>query len=208
MSFYRKITFTLKPFLNLLSLVAMSPLILLAWISFKFKNDFFFETTAHVISLIPGIAGIYLRRGYYSHTLEKSSKNLTVSFGSYFSKRNAEVGENCNIGAYCIIGNASIGDDVMISSRVSLLSGKYQHGDTNEFDNKNMKLNFQRIIIGDRVWIGEGSIVAANIGSGCIVAAGAVVLRNVPDNYIIAGNPMKLIKRPKEENDSDSEKVE
>lgn len=52
-------------------------------------------------------------------------------------------------------------------------------------------------IIEDDVWLGHNSIITpsvTNIGRGAIVAAGAVVTKNVPPYSIVAGNPAKIIK--------------
>lgn len=52
------------------------------------------------------------------------------------------------------------------------------------------------IIIGNNVWIGEGSRICkgVTIGDGSIVAANAVVTKSVPINCIVAGNPAKVVK--------------
>lgn len=52
------------------------------------------------------------------------------------------------------------------------------------------------IIIGNKVWIGEYCRICkgVTIGDGSIVAANAVVTKNVPPNCIVAGNPAKIVK--------------
>jgi len=53
------------------------------------------------------------------------------------------------------------------------------------------------VIIGDDVWIGTGSIIlkGVHIGDGAIVAAGSVVVRDVPPYTVVGGNPARVIKR-------------
>ncbi|WP_289089151.1 DapH/DapD/GlmU-related protein [uncultured Veillonella sp.] len=53
------------------------------------------------------------------------------------------------------------------------------------------------IIIGDDVWIGGNVTIIGGVSTGnnVIVAAGAVVVEDVPDNCIVAGVPAKLIKK-------------
>jgi phosphonate metabolism protein (transferase hexapeptide repeat family) len=53
------------------------------------------------------------------------------------------------------------------------------------------------VTIGHDVWIGHGAIVLAgrSIGTGAVVAGGAVVTRDVPDYTIVAGNPARIIRR-------------
>lgn len=53
------------------------------------------------------------------------------------------------------------------------------------------------VTIGHDVWIGHGAIVLAgrSIGTGAVVAGGAVVTKDVPDYSIVAGNPARIIRR-------------
>jgi acetyltransferase-like isoleucine patch superfamily enzyme len=75
------------------------------------------------------------------------------------------------------------------------MSGKGQHN----FDDLDTPIKdqggvFQKIVIGKNCWLGNGSMIMANIGDGCIVGAGSVVINDVPANSIVAGNPAKVIK--------------
>ncbi|MCP5007919.1 MAG: acyltransferase, partial [Planctomycetes bacterium] len=54
---------------------------------------------------------------------------------------------------------------------------------------------FEKISIGEDTWIGNGSVVMANIGKKCIVGAGSVVTKDVEEYSIVAGNPAKLLKK-------------
>ena len=53
------------------------------------------------------------------------------------------------------------------------------------------------VTIGHDVWIGHGAIVlpGRSIGTGAVVAGGAVVTKDVPDYTIVAGNPARIIRR-------------
>ena len=50
--------------------------------------------------------------------------------------------------------------------------------------------------IGDNVWIGGSAVIVpgVTIGNNVVVAAGAVVTKDVPDNVVVGGNPAKIIK--------------
>lgn len=52
------------------------------------------------------------------------------------------------------------------------------------------------IIIGEHVWIGTNAIIlkGVTIGNGAVVAAGAIVTKDVPANCVVAGNPAKIVK--------------
>ncbi|CDI03960.1 putative O-acetyltransferase [Candidatus Competibacter denitrificans Run_A_D11] len=171
----------------------VSPLVLLAWLEKKTSvKEAIFVSLGQFLGLFPGIIGSYLRAAYYWTLLDRCSWEIHVGFGSYFSQRGAELGANIAMGGYCIIGTASIGDGVMIASRVSIPSGKRQHVD--DIGRLCSNTTLDRVTIGKKCWIGEGAIILADVGDGCIVSAGTVITTKMPDNYLIGGNPGKPIK--------------
>lgn len=87
------------------------------------------------------------------------------------------------------------GEDVLVGSNVTILSGKRQHG----FERTDLPINlqpgeYQRVRIGDDCWLGNGSIIMAPIASHSIVAAGAVVAGPNSDGTVIAGNPATVVR--------------
>lgn len=50
--------------------------------------------------------------------------------------------------------------------------------------------------IGDDVWIGTNVIIlpGVNVGNHCIIGAGAIVTKDIPDYAIVGGNPAKIIR--------------
>ena len=74
-------------------------------------------------------------------------------------------------------------------------------GGTHNFDDVNIPMRFQggstqKIIIEENVWIGANAIILGGIkiGAGSIVAAGAMVNKDVPKNTVVGGIPAKIIK--------------
>lgn len=188
----------LKKIINAICLTISSPIALLCFIEkILFKNsEIVFIIFSHGYALLPGIPGSYLRRTFYSLTLEHCSTNCHIGFGSIFTHRNAVVKENVSIGNFAIIGSAIIGKRCEIASRVSITSGRHQHvkGPEGQWI-QSPKHTKSRVYIGSDVWIGEGAIVMANVGRSCLIAAGSVVINNVTEETMVAGNPAKKIRK-------------
>jgi len=107
------------------------------------------------------------------------------------------LGDNTTVNPYvCISGRVHCGSGVRIASHASLVG--FNHG----FDDPDMPIYKQKherlgIDIGDDVWIGANAVIVdgVRIGSGAVIAAGAVVTRNVPDKAIVAGVPAKVVRK-------------
>ncbi|SFA88256.1 MULTISPECIES: maltose acetyltransferase domain-containing protein [unclassified Bacillus (in: firmicutes)] len=53
------------------------------------------------------------------------------------------------------------------------------------------------VLIGDNVWIGGRAVInpGVKIGNNVVVASGAIVVKDVPDNVVVGGNPARVIKQ-------------
>lgn len=104
------------------------------------------------------------------------------------------LGKNVFINHACSfldIGGITIDDDVLIGPNVSLVTENHP---TDPNDRKTVLL--KPIVIERNAWIGAGATIlpGVTIGENSIVAAGAVVSRDVPPNSIVAGVPAKVVK--------------
>ena len=89
----------------------------------------------------------------------------------------------------------TIGDNVRISCDVAFIThdgGSWVFRREGEFKDV---VHFGRICVGDNVFIGARAVIlpGVNIGSNSVVAAGAIVTKDVPDNSVAAGVPAKVI---------------
>ncbi|RQV15921.1 sugar O-acetyltransferase [Burkholderia cenocepacia] len=103
--------------------------------------------------------------------------------------RNVFVNQNCT---FYDLGGLEIGDDVMIGPNVSLITS----GHPVEPSRRRDCVVAKPIVIGRNVWIGAGATIigGVTIGENAVVAAAAVVTRNVPPNTLVGGNPAKIIR--------------
>lgn len=89
-------------------------------------------------------------------------------------------------------GYIEIGEGTMISDDV-----RVQDSDNHSvLDNGIEKEQTKPIVIGNKVWIGKNALIlkGVTIGDGAIIAAGAVVVKDVPAKCLVGGNPAKVIK--------------
>lgn len=158
-----------------------------------------FRMFAHLVALLPGLPGDYLRVAYYALTLRRCSLYSRVSFGSFFTQSSSIVERGVYIGAYCIFGACEIGERTQIASQVQILSGRHQHarGSDGRIMGSNEK-DFSRVTIGADCWIGASAIIMADIGSGTTIGAGSVVTRVTPLNVVAVGNPARVLNREEE----------
>ncbi|SCX80731.1 DapH/DapD/GlmU-related protein [Desulfoluna spongiiphila] len=91
----------------------------------------------------------------------------------------------------------TIGNYVMIGHNVMIIGGNH------DISNKEIPMMLQgegkqgAITIEDDVWIGAGAIILAGVtvGKGCVIGAGSVVTKDVPEYCVAAGNPARVVKQ-------------
>lgn len=154
-----------------------------------------FKSVSCLISLIPGSSGIYIRKHYYNKTLNKVGDDLKVGFLSYFVYRDVSVGDRCYIEENVVISLCDIADDVVVASKVSLMSGAHHH-DVDDLEKTFLytKPNSKRIYIGSNCWIGTHSIIMNDIGNDVVIGAGSVVTKEIKDLSVAYGVPATKIR--------------
>lgn len=108
-------------------------------------------------------------------------------------------GNNCGLGTdtfYGCAGGIEIGNDVIVGNYVSMHSENHNYSDL-DIPIRLQGVNHKGIKIGNDCWIGAKATILDGtvLGNGCIVAAGAVVTGQFPDNVIIGGVPAKILKQ-------------
>lgn len=107
-------------------------------------------------------------------------------------------GNHVFLGPYVTIyghGGVEIGDDTLVSMKATILSSNHQIPDRS----RHIRWEPSELLptkIGRDVWIGANAVIlgGVTIGDGCVVAAGAVVTKDLPAYSIAAGVPAKVAK--------------
>src|SRR5262249_7240020 len=104
------------------------------------------------------------------------------------------------IGPYCVLGAVTLEDDVLLGSQVSVMNGAAQHGiDRLDIPIRDQPGTWPRVTVGCDSWIGDRAVVQADVGQHCVVGAGAVVTKPIPDYAIAAGVPARVLRSRKDE---------
>jgi maltose O-acetyltransferase len=126
-----------------------------------------------------------------------AGRSIHIKQGAYFGRGDQiDIGDHSDLGLRCLVyNNASIGKHVMMGPEVIILGANHR------MDRLDVPMRLQgtvrrRVTIGNDVWIGARALILAgiSIGDGAVVAAGAVVTRDVPANAIVGGNPAQVIR--------------
>ncbi|MGO9019926.1 MAG: acyltransferase [Syntrophobacteraceae bacterium] len=154
-----------------------------------------FGMVSQWVSIIPGLTGEFFRRAYLQWATGLSLDDCCISFGTTFSDQRVRISDGVYLGRGCDIGYADIGTNCVIGSGVHIISGLRQH----RFENldapiKDQPGEFSPVSIGEDCWIGNGAIIAADVGKKCVIGVGSVVVKPIPDFAIAAGNPARVIR--------------
>jgi len=107
------------------------------------------------------------------------------------------IGNHTRIGIHnTIIGPVTIGNHVNLAQGITVTALNHNFKDTSlRIDEQGFST--KPIVIEDDVWIGANAVIlpGVTIGKHVVVAAGAVVTKDVPDNTIVGGVPAKEIKK-------------
>ena len=168
----------------------------------------------HAAGLAAG-TGLILEDGVHINALARDGillgRNVTIAKRAILTCTGvlAEIGTGISIGDRSAIGAGSflggqggirIGNDVIMGAGVRIFS------ENHNFDSLDQPIRTQGVsrkgvTIGDDCWIGASVTIVdgANIGAGCVIAAGAVVTSTIPARSVAAGVPARVVRARGEE---------
>jgi bifunctional UDP-N-acetylglucosamine pyrophosphorylase/glucosamine-1-phosphate N-acetyltransferase len=121
--------------------------------------------------------------GPFAHIRGGCALEKNVHVGTNTELKNARIGAGSKLGHFSYAGDAVLGRNVNVGAGCVFAN----------YDGKNK----HECRVGDRAFLGSNSTLVApvSIGPGAVVAAGAVVTRNVPAKAVVAGVPAKSLKK-------------
>lgn len=159
-----------------------------------------FELIMSVLFTLPRYKSInYLKKKFLELMGAKIGKGVVIYPGVWIAPgRNLTVGDDVDLAKDVLIttsGGVYIGNRTLIGYRTQIISADHEIPPIGEpFPVSGDKL--AKVTIQQDVWIGANCIITpgVTIGEGAVVAAGAVVTKDVKANSIVGGVPAKFIK--------------
>lgn len=142
------------------------------------------------------ISGANIRIGHSFTAIGEPQHRVEIGiWGRAFGEGKVTIGNACLMSPGARI---SASDEITLGDGVMMANGAYitdsdWHG---LYDRIDRDAQVTPVHIGDNVWLGDNAKVlkGVTIGENSVVAAGAIVTRDVPANVVVAGNPAKVIK--------------
>jgi acetyltransferase-like isoleucine patch superfamily enzyme len=153
------------------------------------------EGSTQALSLLPGLAGCYVRRAFLARVLAHCDRSATVEFGTVFSQTGARLDANVYVGPRCHLGLVHLERDVLLAAGVHVPSGAETHGAADvERPIRDQPGRRTLVRIGEGTWVGSAAVVMHSVGCHAVIGAGAVVTAPVPDYAVAVGVPARIVR--------------
>jgi acetyltransferase-like isoleucine patch superfamily enzyme len=135
----------------------------------------------------------FVRNFFYRLSGIKIGAGSTIHmWANFFQPKNISIGKDSIIGDHVFLDGR---DELKIGSHVNIASQVLIYNSEHDINDPEFLAKEEPVEIGDYVFIGPRSIILPNVkvGKGAIVAAGAVVTKDIPNYLIVGGVPAKKL---------------
>ena len=163
---------------------------------FKVINRFYhylLDFEIYLLEIIGWVPSHLVRNGFYRLAGIKIGRGSTIHVGCrFYQPTNISIGDDTSIGDRSFLDGRSkltIGSHTSIASQVMIYNSEHK------LDDQWFRAIEEPVSIGNYVFIGPRAIIlpGVKIGDGAVVAAGAVVTKNVDPRTMVGGVPAKTI---------------
>jgi len=146
-----------------------------------------------------GRFGSFCRRMAARAIFKRCGRNVNVEHGAYIEQPwQLEIGDNSGLGVHALLdGPIRIGENVMMGREVIIYRRNHKVDRTDIPMREQGFEPWVPLVVEDDVWFGARVMVlpsCTRIGTGSVLAAGAVVVKDVPPFSVVGGNPARVIK--------------
>jgi maltose O-acetyltransferase len=139
-----------------------------------------------------------VRRAFCRGLFREAGSGINVEAGAYFGTGSElSIGDRSGLGIKSfLIGPITIGADVIMAPEVVILTQNHRIDDTTKTIREQDDKAPEPVVIENNVWIGMRAMIlpGVHVGTGAVIAAGAVVTKDVPPLAVVGGCPARVLK--------------
>lgn len=164
-----------------------------------------YQITAAWLPISPHMKLAKRFRAFWAKVIiEYCGSNVNIEKHASFTPA-LKIGDNSGVGINCEMnGPVTIGNNVMMGPEVIIYTARHKHDRTDITMIEQGMDELLPVSIGNDVWIGRRVMIlpGVHIGNGCVIGAGAVVVKDIPDYSIAVGVPARVVRRRNENEES------
>jgi acetyltransferase-like isoleucine patch superfamily enzyme len=160
----------------------------------RWRRDMWADLRLRLLTDVGYLPSHALRNFFYRRSGVVLPRSSSIHWrAEFYHPGGVVIGENCIIGDSCFLDGRdgiTFGTNVNVGGHVSIYTRQH------DVDSPSFAETGAPVTVGDRAWIASHAVVlpGVHIGEGAVVAAAAVVTKDVPAFTLVGGNPARVIR--------------